>query len=581
MKNLRLHLFSCLIFLLAALYITFPLILHFTTAASGLGDELVITWIQNWVIHALFTHPLALFNAPFYYPYHDALAFSDILLPTSIFAAIPLWILKEPIVTFNFTQISSYMLLGFCTYMLCFYITQDFWASLLSGILLIFSPVTLDKYVHVQVLAIEGVPLAVMFFIKFLTNAKTRYLIISLIFFVLQAYNSFLPGYFILFGYFFLLLFFFLTHKVDFLKLITKKNISFVAIAFACIVPITLPYFHVSEEFHYTRDIRDAIHFAIQPEDLLNAGGFSRLEPLLLRIPVKQTSLYGEVKPGFAGGVLTLLSIAVGWYAWKKRKYVKREWVFYAFLGTALSGLILSFGPALHLGRVTIHHPFPIPLPYTLFYYLMPGFAGLRNSARWEMLFVLCIVICIAVILIEIFQNLSLYKRVFVYLLLIVFVIAEYNFPMHVISIPQVKNFPKEYAWLHTTPPNTKIIEMPIYNWDVQPYSYGELVRGYYNTIDFRTTMSGFSGFSPPPWQSMVKNLLATFPSNSSIRQLKNLKITYILVHKDEYDLIHKNHLIVNHQAIPDGEDVLKKLRQNKAVRLVTVFHNTYIFRVL
>lgn len=581
MKNFKLHLCSLLLFTLAALYITFPLILHFSSTVTGLGDELVITWIQNWVIHALMTNPLHLFQADIYYPFHNALAYSDAFLPTSVLAAIPLFIFKEPIVTFNFTQITSFLLLGFCTYILSYFLTKNFLASVLSGMLLIFSPVAIDKHVHLQILAIEAVPLAMLFFIRFLQSTKTKFLLWSLIFFVLQTYNSFMPGYFILFAYFFLLLSFFFKDKRQSLRFLTKQKIFLVVFSFLLIIPIATPYLQVSHEFHYTRDIRDAIHFAIQPEDLLYAGSFSRLQPLLLKIPITQTSKYGEVKPGFLGLTLTILTVLTCFFAYQQRKKIKQYWIFYSLLATAFTGLVISLGPALHINRLTIHKPFPIILPYTLLYYVLPGFQGFRNAARWEMLFLICIVVCVAVAITVILHRFSIRKQIIIYIVLIVATIAEYNFPMHFEQVPQIAYFPQEYHWLKTTPINTKIIEMPIYNWSMLPYSFGEQVRGYYNAYYFRTTMSGFSGFSPPPWQVMVTHLLATFPNNTSLQTLKQLEITYIVVHKTEFDTLNRNNFMINHIAIPDGTKIITSLLKNNKVQLTKVFGTTYVFKIL
>lgn len=580
MKNLKLHLCSLLVFAAAALYITYPLVFHFTSIATGLGDELVISWIQNWVIHALVTNPLHIFEANIYYPFHDSLAYSVLLIPTSILAAIPLWIFKEPIVTFNFTQITSFLLLGFSGYLFCFYITEDFWLSILSGLLIIFSPVVLDKRIHLQVLASEGVVLSLLFFLHFLKRGKSTLLLWSLLIFVIQTYNDFLTGYFVLFGYVTFSFVYFLTHRKLFLRLVTTKSIMYIVLSFLLIVPIAIPYFHVSAEFQYTRDIRDAIHLAIQPEDLLNSGGFSRLQPFLSLIPVKQTSAYGEIKPGFLGLVLTILTCMVFVFAWKKRQQSKTYWMFYASLTTALIGLVLSFGPALHINRVTIHKPFPILLPYALFYYLLPGFQGFRNAARWEVLFVIFIAICSCIMLKDLLKNVSKKRKVIFLFIVLSFVVFEYN-PLHFVAVPQLKNFPKEYQWLQTTPKDTKIVEMPIYNWSMLPYSYQEQLRGYYNTSYFRTTMSGFTGFSPPPWQTLVTTILHDFPYDSDIQRLKQLQIHYILVHKDEFDVLYQNHFTVYKKQIADGQSIINSLQQNPQVKLVKTFGSTYIYEIL
>ena len=581
MKKILLHFSAFVLFFLAATYITYPLIFHITSLATGLSDELVIAWIQNWVIHALLSNPLQLFNADIYYPFQNSLAYSDIHLTTAVLTSPFLFLFKQPIITYNITQFSSFVLLGFCTYLLAYFLTKNFLLSVLSGVLVVFSPVTLDKHVHVQILAVEGVTLAILFFITFLQTPKTKFLIFSLVCFVLQTYNSFLQGYFIIFAYFFFSLFFFVTHKKQFMKLITVKNILFILFAFVLIVPIAIPYFQVSKEFHYTRDIRDTIHFAIQPEDMVFGGSFSRLQPLLQQLPINQTSLYGEVKPGFLGLTLSILSICTFVFAWRKRKEVKKYWIFFAALTTAITGFVLSFGPALHLNRVTIHHPFPIPLPYVVFYYMLPGFQGFRNTGRFVMLFVLFIVICIAIMLHEILGKIASKKRAAMVIVFIIIAIAEFPFPLYTFPVPQLKNFPKEYNWLTTTPKDTKIVEMPIYNWSMLPYSYQEQLRGYYNTSYFRTTMSGFSGFSPPPWQKLVTNLLFDFPNARSLQKLHNLHITYILVHKNEFDMLFANHFKVLGKQIQNGAAVVQELKQNSQVQLVKQFGDTYIFKAL
>jgi len=131
--NIILGLTAFFIFFLLVIYITYPLIFNMGSMATGLGDELVIAWIQNWVIHSLSANPFALFEANLYFPYHNTLAYSDLFLTSSILSIIPLKLIGEPIAVVNFTLISSLVLLGFSVYLLSFYLTKNFLASLLSS----------------------------------------------------------------------------------------------------------------------------------------------------------------------------------------------------------------------------------------------------------------------------------------------------------------------------------------------------------------------------------------------------------------------------------------------------------------
>lgn len=560
------------IFFLLSLFITFPLFFKIGDITTGLGDELVIAWIQNWVIHALSTDPLSIFESNLYYPYHNTLAFTETFILTSILAIPIRMIIGEPISTVNFTFISSLIFLGFSMYLLCFYLTRSFFASIFSGILVIFSPAVLDKATHLQILAIQWVPLAILFYLLFLNKQKSRYLTISLLFFVMQTYNSFMPGYFILFSYVTIFLFSWFYKRKQTIKIITKKNILLSIISFLLIFPIILPYYQVSKEFNYTRDIRDAVHFALQSEDLLYTTDRSRFYKFFNNLSFNQQSQNNEFKPGYVGLVFTGFIIFV---FWRFIKYFKKNgYLLNSFITVSLLGLILSFGPVLHLGRQTVHMPFPVPLPYAFFYYILPGFQGFRNSARWEMLFIMMIAVAIALILHEIAGKYSLRKQAVMYFFLILGCIVEFNFPLQFINVVQRKDFPQIYSWLNTTPKNSSAIIMPVYNWN-SPYASEEIKREYFSTNNFRRTVNGYSGFSPPPWQELLSYLHEKFPEEASLKKLKGLKVTYLIVDKRMYDKGFKEKY-----EKQNGEVVINKLEENSSIQFIQQIEGYYIFKL-
>ncbi len=575
-KKIKPFLIYCvpfIIFFLSAIYITYPLLFHLGDYVTALGDELVIAWIQNWVIHALTTNPPGLFEANLYFPYHNTLAFSETFIVTSILALPLRMFTGEPIITVNFTLISSLVLLGFSIYLLSYYLTRDFFTSLLAGILVIFSPAVLDKATHLQILSIYWVPLSILFFIKFIKSQRAKDLIISLLFFLLQTYNSFMPGYFILFSFFIIFIFTWLNNKKQTKKLVTKRNLFILTFSFLLLIPIVIPYYKVSKEFNYTRDIRDSIHLALQPEDLLYSSPLTRIQKKLLSLPFNQQSQNNEFKPGYVGFIFTILIIISIYYFIKNHKKPNKQ--LQNFITIAFTGLILSFGPALHLGRQTIHDPFPIPLPYALFYYILPGFQGFRNSARWEMLFILAISIAIAIMLQEFFEKKSIITKSIIYTLLIIATIIEFNFPMHFERVTQRKDFPQVYSWLATTPKDTAVIIMPIYNWS-STYAGEEMKREYFSTINFRQTVNGYSGFSPPPWQKLLTTLHQDFPGDNSINILKDLGVNYIIVDKYLYD---RGYTAGNEKV--NGESVINALKKNSSIKFVNKLGDHYIFKYI
>lgn len=107
----RSFLTSCaafILFMIAVGYIAYPLPFHLGSLVTGLGDEIVIAWIQNWVVHSLATNPLDIFQANTYYPFHNTLDYSDAFFISSIIGIPALWFFKEPIVLFDFDNVYVY-----------------------------------------------------------------------------------------------------------------------------------------------------------------------------------------------------------------------------------------------------------------------------------------------------------------------------------------------------------------------------------------------------------------------------------------------------------------------------------------
>lgn len=566
------------LFSIAGIFITFPLIFHLDDYVTAYGDELLIAWIHNWVIHAISTDPLSLFNANIFYPYQNTLAYSDAFFISSLFAWIPLLIFQEPITVVNFILITAFILLGFSVYLLSYYLTRHFLASLLSGMLVIFSPAVLGYYIHLQMLFIFCVPLSLLFFIHFMKTGKTKYFAVSLLFFLLQFYNSFLPAYFLIFSFVIICIYRFLSDKKMIKQFLKTRYIVLIGMTLLFLLPVIIPYLQVSKEFQYQRDIRDAVHLALQPEDMLYTNQFNRFYQQLNELPFNKVSQNDEFKAGFLGLIFTFLTIYALWYF--IRNFKKIDYLFKAFFTIGIVGLLLSFGPVLHFGRQTVHEPFLVPLPYALFYYILPGFNGFRNSARWEMLFILAMAILIALIFHQLFRKLAFKKQLLMYLILFIAIIGEFNFPMQFQKMIQVKDFPKVYSWLSTTPNDAVIIEMPIYNWNMFPYGILELPRMYYSTIHFRKMVNGGSGFTPPPYEKMFYDLDAAFPSDATIVKLRNMGVTHIIIHKKEYDTLHKEKFYINDILVKDGQIVIDNLFESSRISFVKKIDDDYIFEI-
>jgi hypothetical protein len=88
------------IYTAATLVMTFPLIQHPTrTLPSDLIDTLLNTWIIGWDADRLRHGLSGVWDAPIFFPYHNALAFSENLFGIAFFVAPLYWVTHNACLT--------------------------------------------------------------------------------------------------------------------------------------------------------------------------------------------------------------------------------------------------------------------------------------------------------------------------------------------------------------------------------------------------------------------------------------------------------------------------------------------------
>lgn len=110
------HLGAALLYLLVALVFTYPLVFNLDRV-NGTGDPAVMVWSMAWIQHAL-TSSASFFDANIFYPTEDALAYTDLLLPSAL-ATLPLYLLTgNPLVNYNVVLLATYVLSGYFVFLL-------------------------------------------------------------------------------------------------------------------------------------------------------------------------------------------------------------------------------------------------------------------------------------------------------------------------------------------------------------------------------------------------------------------------------------------------------------------------------
>ncbi len=509
------HWLSLAIFIFLTIIITWPLILNPVSLASAAKEEFLLSYLMNWNIHALLHYPQKIFQAPFFYPIKDALAFSDPLFTNSLNALPFVKIFSQPFLAYNINLLLSFILNGFFTYLLIFKVTKNFWASLISGILFSFSIGRIDSLEHLQILSSYWLPLGLYFFLNH------RFFLVVLCF-LLQIFNTIFLGY----VYFFTISLFTVIYWLK--KKISKKQVFILIKYFSLsliVVGLTfLPYWRVSKTWQYTRSLNDIKAGSAHILEYFYPTSNSRLQPLAQQI------IYKQPWPAYLGFPISLLSLLAFIYFLKQKKTVFTL----SSITIGLAGLIMSLGPYLQIIKNKLS--LPLPLPYWLFYYLIPGFKSMRVPQRWSHLALFGFSL-----LIGLFISKLKPKKIKLLIFLIFFlVLIEIKLPLFNKPVSTQSQLPVVYQWL-SQQPSSVVLELPAQTW-VMPLSDLEIDRLHYHSFLFKANhqyINGYSGFEPPDWTKAL-SILRTSEPEAAINIIRQLGADIVIVHNQQLEELYQ-----------------------------------------
>jgi hypothetical protein len=190
---------------------------------------------------------------------------------------------------------------------------------------------------------------------------------------------------------------------------------------------------------------------------------------------------------------------------------------FYTFLGAA-SALMFS----------------PPPLGVWRFVYWLPGFSFIRMPSRFVTLVVLCLGVLLAAAVDRLTGGLSPRIRAVAVTVVALGLLAEYaSYPFP--AVPYAVTIPAVDRWLDTQPKPFVVAEVPVPspgNWGAHERMHAEAML--HATAHWQKTIHGYSSLRRP-LHNRVYTELTAFPDERSIGNLRELGVTYVVVHTDNY----------------------------------------------
>jgi hypothetical protein len=551
---------------LLTLILTYPTITTLTTHVIDRQDPLLNTWIMAWEANVLRGNGTHLFTTNIFYPLDNSLAFSEILLSTSLIVMPITWATDIPILSYNLVFLFAFFSTALGAYLLALYLTGNRGAALVAAVAFAWSPYRMGHLSQIQLLTFGWLPLAFIYLDRLLRGKgnTVRNGIVLGLFFVLQALASFYSA---LFGGIALLL-----YGIGWLlwqrRFPLRSLIGFiVAGVLVCllVVPFTLPYFENQQALGAGWTLEDNERFSASlqaygyaPEGTLFWGAITR--------PLAYT--YGDCCPPdslFPG--LTLLGFS-GFALWQARGGRRGLWI-------AIGGIafVLSLGPTLTL---VAGNPTDIALPYTWLYENAPFFNGLRAPVRWAVLVTLVLSLLAAV-------GIARWRWRWGWLVAFGLVLAEFMvLPLRVVPLPEP---PDSLAWL-VEQPQTRILEIPLVAELPRPDVEGEawqeprlawevsrlLEMQYFSTAHWHTTLDGYSGYIPARHGDYAREL-ASLPSERAFLMLRGLGFKYLVVHEDE---LSEEAAARWQQPLPDGVIEVQRIGNERIIEISALQTETW-----
>ncbi len=571
---------------------TWPLAKGLTHDVPGdLGDPLFSAWVLAWDA----THfGRGWLQANIFYPHPLTLAYSELLAPQAL-QILPVYAATgNPFLCYNLAFLSTFVLSGLGMFLFCRELTGSRIAGFVAGLAFAFAPYRVTSIPHFQVMSAQWLPFALFGMRRFFDTGSKPALAGATTAWIVQNLSC---------GYY--LFFFSPAIALYVLWEVTRRHLWRDAgvlrrlalswtVMFLATAPFLLVYYQLRRLGFEARFLAEAQRYSADVYSYFTADPDLRLWGLIARawpkpeallfpgLTIVLLAMVGATRPATRGQrawiavtlaisvpvALLLLgvpirlpglkitslwralivfsgAIAVGLWLWPEQRRAVRRWLaspagFFALL-TAFA-IVMSFGPSIHArGRVVA-----APSLYALFYYVVPGFDGLRVPARFAML-AACSLAALVAIAIGAIERANRRRARWLACAAGVLILAEsfavpipinQNIPSYtqpgLAALPESidigAGLPDVYRFVAQLPPDAAILELPV----GEPAF--DIRYMFYSTRHWRPLVNGYSGGAPKDYEVLTEAMKDTESRpERAWTAIRSSLATHVIVHEGFY----------------------------------------------
>jgi hypothetical protein len=498
------------------------------TLPANLGDPALITWILHWGWHALTTAPVHYFAANIFWPHPSPLAYSDLLTPLTPVYGMVYSLTGNWALALNTTLVAAFIGSLAAAYGFVKWLTARTDAAVLSAFAFTFTGFSLSEWGHIQLATLGLLPLGLWLTGLVLERRKLRHAVL------LGVVSAAIPLAAVYYG---VLWFVVLAVVVAGYWLVRRGRpgpgfVRCFAVAGVVAAVLAGPAAYKYLQLQKTEGHKRAYEptFSLKARDLVTPANDSYVWESLLEpsngAQLQEHGLY----PGFtvvllAGvGAVTLLRrprpsrVSTGTVPVETRGGGGGRGVMVGL--TAAAGavaLVLAIGPTA-LGHA---------MPYRFFHDHVPGFAGIRVTARFFVMTALALSVFAGIGL----AALNRKGRWTVAAAALVLVCVDLAAPLSWAHLPDDPGTLAVYKAL-SRGPDGAVVELPMGDPRLSAggWAYVESPRMIHSTLDWNPRVNGYSGFAPSSYFVDI-DAFAKLPAPEGFAHARTLRVRYLVLH--------------------------------------------------
>ena len=585
----RHHVFVLALFGALTLVFAYPLSVHPGSQALDLGpDTRLFLWTLAWDVHALWSQPLAIFDANIFHPELRTLAYSEHQIGSALFAAPVLASTGELLLAMNWVLLLSCVLSGIGAFYLARELGAGFWGALMAGALFAFTPPRFFRLGQLHLATVQWMPFCLLAVHRYAKGGSTRALLAASFLFTLQAWTGGQSALFLALAIAALAFYLVALGEMRPSTRLVPDALMGAAVVAALNLPFVLPYFEVRETLGLERSLAEALAWSPNAESFLASP--AHVHRFVLERLGWQATIAENAKaylfPGLFALVLPLLTLRPTRAEGARNAKASSPWLDLAIILVFLMAVALevsggvrfqSFsasggGRAAALGiglvvlrllvygrrpfargfraryvawanrRIGVHACFygwlalfttwaslgPPGGLYTVLYEIVPGFDFIRVPSRLTLLTVLALSVLAGL-------GVERLRRSWrpVLLVLALADLAAFPLPSVAYAIPES---PMD-GWLAELPEAERgpvvVLPVPDPRDDVAAARHHSSYM-LFSIEHFLPLVNGYSGFTPPEHDRLFREL-GTFPDRGTLDALTRFGVRYAVLHRASY----------------------------------------------